>query len=112
MTPPGAAVCLECTLNATHRAALQRRYRCSGGEATLVERPQAAEVTTVAVVGAVVVRETLKQLLGQQRQALTGPWYYDGWTNEAAVLALQPSPQCAFHGQTAPPPAPSAGGGR
>jgi len=96
MLPPDTP-CLECSMNKTHFAILQKRFSCTGVDVTYFEDKMAAEITTTAVVSAVQVREGLKVISGQRDRCLENMFYYHGINNMSDELEVELNPDCPHH---------------
>ncbi len=94
---PPETPCLECAMNKTHYAILQKRFSCTGVDITYFEDKMAAEITTTAVVSAVQVREGLKIISGKRDKCLKNIFYYHGINNMSDELELELNPDCLHH---------------
>lgn len=94
---PPETPCLECSMNKTHFAVLQKRFSCTGVDITFFEDKMAAEITTTAVVSAIQVREGLKILSGQRDRCLRNIFYYHGMNNMSDELEVELNPDCPHH---------------
>ncbi|MDP6154799.1 MAG: ThiF family adenylyltransferase [Candidatus Thermoplasmatota archaeon] len=94
---PPETPCLECTMNKTHYAILQKRFSCTGADITYFEDKMAAEITTTAVVSAIQVREGLKIISGKREKCLKNIFYYHGINNMSDELELELNPDCLHH---------------
>ncbi len=90
--------CLQCAMNRSHMKVLERRYTCTGREATLYSRPLAAEITTTSVVAAMEVREALKIASGREDLCVREVMYYDGMSGSIEKVELDVDPGCPNHG--------------
>jgi len=94
---PPETPCLECGMNKTHYAILQKRFSCTGVDITYFEDKMAAEITTTAVVSAIQVREGLKIISGKRDKCLKNIFYYHGINNMSDELELELNPDCMHH---------------
>ena len=94
---PPDTPCLECAMNKTHYAILEKRFSCTGVDVTYFEDKMPAEITTTAVVSAVQVKEGLKIISGHAEKCLKNTFYYHGINNMSDELELEVNPDCPHH---------------
>ena len=94
---PPESPCLECAMNKTHYAILEKRFSCTGVDVTYFEDKMPAEITTTAVVSAVQVKEGLKIISGHSEKCLKNIFYYHGINNMSDELELEVNPDCPHH---------------
>ena len=96
VAPPGGA-CLQCGMNRTHAKVANARFSCTGSGVVFHEPRLAAEITTTSVISAIMVREALKAVSGRTDLMLKNTFFYDGESNRAEELEVEPDPDCPVH---------------
>jgi len=94
---PPDTPCLECGMNKTHYAILEKRFSCTGIDVTFFQDKMAAEITTTAVVSAIQVREGIKIVSGHREKCLGNLFYYHGINNMSDELEMDVNPDCPHH---------------
>jgi molybdopterin/thiamine biosynthesis adenylyltransferase len=94
---PPESSCLECSMNATHMKILEKRFSCTGADIVYFENKLPAEITTTAVISAIMVRETMKISCGLHDKILNNIFYYDGLRNVAEEWEVDINPDCPHH---------------
>ena len=94
---PGQGPCLECGMNETHARIIEERFSCTGNDVSLFLPKIGAEITTTSIVGALLVRETLKLVCGKGSECLTNVAYYDGLRNTLETFEIVRNPDCPNH---------------
>jgi len=94
---PPETSCLECGMNKTHMKIVEKRFSCTGENITFFEQKLAAEITTTAVVSAIMVREAIKYSSGNPDQLIRNMFYYDGMHNTSDVYEIDINPDCFHH---------------
>jgi len=99
MIPPSSP-CIECNLNVSHFKHIEELFTCSGREDTTVFEPkEPAEITTTAVISAVMVREGMKIISDKKDLIMKDLFYYDGNTAKVEMFELHINKNCLNHGQ-------------
>jgi molybdopterin-synthase adenylyltransferase len=98
MSVLGDGACLQCAMNRTHMAAMERRFTCTGRGTTVFTPRTAAEITTTSVIAAMQVREAVKIASGRQDLCVRGASYYDGVSGALEALELDVDTGCPNHG--------------
>lgn len=96
VSPPEGA-CLQCGMNRSHARVANMRFSCTGRDAVFHNPVLAAEITTTSVLGAVMVRECLKQVCGLHGSAVNNVFYYDGVRNVSEEVEVPLNPDCPVH---------------
>jgi molybdopterin/thiamine biosynthesis adenylyltransferase len=111
IVPPNTA-CLDCRWRGLGREIVQQRNRC-GRSVEIFSPTEAAVSTTTSIVAAVQANEVIKliHLIDQERLhgvtnssfgLLTNKmWTFDLMSNGAAIVELEPDPNCPHHGDFA-----------
>jgi molybdopterin/thiamine biosynthesis adenylyltransferase len=94
---PPSTPCLQCGMNRTHFKVMDRRYSCTGNEASFYEPKLPAEITTTSVVAAIQVREAVKIMSGREMDCIKHVLHYNGLTNASENLELSIDPRCPMH---------------
>lgn len=94
---PPSTPCLQCGMNRTHFKVMEKRYSCTGNEASFFEPKLPAEITTTSVVAAIQVREAVKIMSGREMDCIKHVLHYNGLTNASENLELSIDPQCPMH---------------
>ncbi|UCD92661.1 MAG: ThiF family adenylyltransferase [Methanobacteriota archaeon] len=94
---PQETPCLECGMNKTHVKVMEERFSCTGEDVTFHIPKLAAEITTTSVVSAIQTRESIKVVLGLEKELIRNVFYYDGMRNVSEILELNRNPECTHH---------------
>jgi len=94
---PPTTPCVQCSMNKSHFAVLQKRYSCTGADVVFYERKIAAEITTTSIIAATQVREGLKIISGKQKKCLKGIMFYNGVLGTTDTYELSMDPDCPNH---------------
>lgn len=89
--------CLECAMNRTHMAILDKRFSCTGNGMMFVPK-MASEITTTSVIAAVQVREAMKILSDRRDICIRNVMYYDGESCRTDCFELSVDAECPNHG--------------
>jgi molybdopterin/thiamine biosynthesis adenylyltransferase len=94
---PPSTPCLQCGLNKSHYAVMEKRHSCTGSEVTYYEPNIAAEITTTSIIAALEVREALKIVCGRSDATIRNVVHYDGMRNRWDELEMSIEPSCPLH---------------
>ncbi|MFQ5884488.1 MAG: ThiF family adenylyltransferase, partial [Thermoplasmata archaeon] len=72
---PQETPCLECGMNQTHVKIMEERFSCTGEDVIFHVPKLAAEITTTSVVSAIQTRESIKVVLGMEKELIRNVFY-------------------------------------
>ena len=94
---PGRPPCYQCAATAAQIKAARLRYSCDDFKQVMVEAGKVATVQIAsAIASALQVQEAVKLLCGQE-VAASRKIFFQGLTNEFALLNYTPNPDCLAH---------------
>ena len=88
--------CLQCSMNRTHVREMERHFSCSG-EGRYVS-PVPSDITTTAVIAAIMVREGMKIASGMEGVCMKDVCFYDGRRGTMETLEVSIDKDCPNHG--------------
>ena len=93
----GSGPCLECGMNDSHAKIVEQRFSCTGNNISLFLPKIGAEITTTSIVGAMMVRESLKLISGKREFCINNVIYYNGQKNSLNELEISIREDCPNH---------------